>query len=166
MAKNKISSSGSLKKPVKIHEIDIYNIRNKKTGLYMEIPDGSKHPMVTVKQDKYNGNISQSFRLRVIDTRQKIYEIIPMANEWLRLDVMGGNPANNVPIWTFDSNNTEAQRFKIIQENSGDLSYKILTEKSEFKRGISIGKTADSIIQNDIDEKDDNNYWYFETAHV
>lgn len=143
----------------------VYYIRNQRSGLYLDVYQKGIDNGTLVKQDYYNGGENQKFRLKLHSTN--IYEIIPLHCSNMSVDISNNNSDNNVQVQIYQTNNTAAQRFKIISTGNGDKSFVMLTETSNFTKCITVhnaSMTPSSVIQYSYQNNGDtdNDHWYFE----
>lgn len=160
-----IQASAAVTPTSKVVSDGIYYIRNQRSGLYLDVYREGTTNHTEVKQDYYNGGDNQRFQLKYISP--EVFEIIPLHATGMRLDVHYGLTGDNVPINIYESNSSDAQRFKIVSTGNGDNSFKILTAISGYTKCMTAQgavMTPVNVIQYTYTNNgnQDNDHWYFE----
>lgn len=141
-----------------------YYIRNKNSGLYLDVPNwgGSQ---TNLKQYDFNGGTNQ----RWVIQRQSngLYVLKPSHNTNLAIDVYNALDQDNVNIWAFTANNSAAQEWYIIP--NGDGSCRILSRCSNGWRALVVQSASSSVGANIIQHTytaggNTNDDWYLESA--
>lgn len=107
-----------------------YYIRNYFTGKYMTVDGSSVNSNVC--QRTFTGNSNQQFRLSFVSAvGAYYYNIIPMNNTSLVLDLENNSTANGANIKVFSPNPSyaSAQQFKFVQNDDG--TYRIIPKRCE-----------------------------------
>ncbi|MBR1625246.1 MAG: RICIN domain-containing protein, partial [Clostridia bacterium] len=84
-----------------------------------------------------------------------------------RMDVESASTGNNAQIQLYESNSTDAQRFKIITTGNGDNAFKILTGSTGYSKCVTVKNSSFSpadVIQYTYDNGGniDSDHWYLE----
>lgn len=143
----------------------VYYIKNQKSDLYLDVYGKRTANGSIVKHDYFNGGLNQQFKL--VRISGDIYEIIPMHAQDKRLDISDASVDNNTQVQIYTSNSTNAQRFKIVDDENGTGSFKILTGNTGYVKCVTnqyASTTPSNVIQYSYgnDGKNDNDHWYFE----
>ncbi len=107
-----------------------YYIRNYFTGKYMTVDGSSVNSNVC--QRTFTGNSNQQFKLSFVSAvGAYYYNIIPMNNTSLVLDLENNSTANGANIKVFNPNPSyaSAQQFKFVQNDDG--TYRIIPKRCE-----------------------------------
>lgn len=97
---------------------------NKASGLALDVKGASDKSGTIVQAYPKNGTKAQSWKLVQVKGKYNPasiapFEIVPMVNEKLRLDVKGASTKDKAAVQTYTSNNTNAQRWIVIDDGSG-----------------------------------------------
>ena len=143
----------------------IYYIKNKHSGLYLQVENDAAKDGANVCQAIGTGSLGQKWIVNEnSDGSFRLKSAVDMTGG-IALDIPNGIPDNlaNVQVWS--SNGLTPQNFKA--EASGDGSYAILTAASGYARCLDVldWSTEDgaNVIQYDCFMAD-NQLWYFEKA--
>lgn len=134
-----------------------YTIINKANGLALDVANGQFANGSNLQVFFPNGSASQKFWLKEIAAfSDGIYTINPVTDPNKVFDVAAGSSASGAVIQIYDSNNTLAQRFKLIYNRETD-SYWIRTAAS----GGVIATDGSSVIQvgSSMSDADTSNGW-------
>ena len=162
-----ISSIGTTVWGAGVEPVDgqIYYIKNKHSGLYLQVENDSAADGANVCQKKGTGSLGQKWIINEnSDGSIRLKSAVDMTGG-VALDIPNGIADNltNVQVWS--SNGLTPQNFKLAA--SGDGSYAILTAASGYTRCLDVlnWSTEDgaNVIQYDSFMAD-NQLWYFEEA--
>ena len=97
---------------------------NKACGLALDVKGASTASGAVVQAYPVNGTKAQSWKLAQLKGKYNPagaapFEIIPLVNEKLRLDVKGASNKDKAAIQTYTANNSNAQRWVILDDGSG-----------------------------------------------
>lgn len=144
---------------------NIYYIKNKNSGLYLQVENNSSADGTNVCQSQGTGAIGQKWIVNTnSDGTIRLKSALDMTGG-IALDVADGNADNlaNIRIWS--SNGLAPQNFKLESNNDG--SYAILTSVSNFSRCLDVlnfsTESGANVIQYDC-SMTSNQLWYFENA--
>lgn len=137
-----------------------YYIRNKKSGMFLDLLGGSTANSVETEQYTFHGATNQQWKLMF---QNGVYKIKPVCAPGKALDVQGASTANNAKIQSYDDTRAIGQEWKLI--DNGDGSFKIASRISNYQKcavvnGASTAQSA-RIIQYQINNGW-NEDWYFD----
>lgn len=143
----------------------IYYIKNKNSGLYLQVENNSADNGANVCQSKGTGSLGQKWIINEnSDGSVRLKSAVDMTGG-VALDIPNGIADNltNVQVWS--SNGLTPQNFKL--ESNGDGSYAIKTAASGYERCLDVldwsTSSGANVIQYDCFMAD-NQLWYFEEA--
>lgn len=112
-----------------------YYIRNKNSGLYLDVADGSAEDGANIRQWTYNGSSAQTFRIRHHGNGD-YYLLTGNTSYNSALDVNGGSAADgaNLEQWPYWSG--AMQLFRIQQNADGSVAF--LTKASNYNAAIDV----------------------------
>lgn len=144
---------------------NIYYIKNKNSGLYLQVENDSSTDGTNVCQSQGTGSTGQKWIVNTnSDGTIRLKSALDMTGG-KALDVADGNSDNLANIRLWSSNGLDAQNFKLESNNDG--SYAILTCASSFTRCLDVlnlsTESGANVIQYDC-SMTDNQLWYFENA--
>ncbi|WP_114383104.1 RICIN domain-containing protein [Paenibacillus prosopidis] len=118
-----------------------YYIKNKNSGLYLDVANGSADDGTNIQQWSYNGSNAQKFRI-VYFGNGDYYMLTANSSYKSAVDVVNGSSANgaNINQWTYWGGNP--QLFKIQQNDDGTVAF--LTKASGYTGALDVinGSTA------------------------
>ena len=111
---------------------------SKACNLALDVQGGSKSSGALVQAYPQNGTDAQKWKLVQVKGKYNPagvapFEIVPVLNDKLRLDVKGGSLADKVDVQIYKANSTNAQRWAILDDGNG---YWVLVN-------VNSGKTLD-----------------------
>lgn len=109
---------------------NIYYIRNYYTGKYMTVDGSSANSNVC--QRTFTGNSNQQFKLSFVSAvGAYYYNIVPMNNTSLVLDLANNSTSNgaNIKVFTPNPSYASAQQFKFVKND--DDTYRIIPKRCE-----------------------------------
>ena len=113
----------------------IYYIKNKFSGLYLDIENGSAQDGANIRQWSYNGSDAQKFKF--VSTGDGYYYILTGATSYKKcVDVDGGSSKDGTNIMQWSYWGGEMQKYRIVQNADG--TYAILTKASDCKSGLDV----------------------------
>lgn len=144
---------------------NIYYIKNKNSGLYLQVENDSPSDGANVCQSVGTGSLGQKWIINEnSDGSIRLKSAVDMTGG-MALDVPYGNPDNLANIQVWSSNGLSPQNFKLKSNNDG--SYAILTGASNYSKCLDVlNFSTDSganVIQYDCNMTS-NQLWYFEKA--
>lgn len=144
---------------------NIYYIKNKNSGMYLQIENDSSDDGANVCQAKGTGSLGQRWIINTnSDGTVRLKSAVDMTGG-VALDVPNGDGNNLVNIQVWSSNGLAPQNFKLSA--NGDGSYAILTQASNFERCLDVinfsTESGANVIQYDCNMTS-NQLWYFEQA--
>lgn len=144
---------------------NIYYIKNKNSGLYLQVEGDSSANGTNVCQATGTGSLGQKWIINQnSDGTFRLKSAVDMTGG-VALDVPDGNPENLASIRVWSSNGLAPQNFKLADNNDG--SYAILTQASNFARCLDVlnfsKESGADVIQYDC-AMTINQLWYFEKA--
>jgi len=144
----------------------VYILRNKFTNKYLDVANGGTTNGTNIQQYAFNFTNSQKFKIvRIGDSSPTVYEIIPIVNLNLRLDVANGVNSNGTTIQLYQTNSSSSQRFSITSAGNG--AFKILTQLSNYSKCVTV--SSSDVNYADVCQWDYAGYscnqWYFEEAY-
>lgn len=98
-----------------------YYFRSQYNGKYMNVSGGNTSPVV---QYTFTAEDYQCWRVQYEGGGW--YSLAPAYNLNLRLDVPGGNSVNGQNLWIYTTNNTSTQRWRILENENEDGTYRLL----------------------------------------
>jgi len=118
-----------------------YYIKNKNSGLYLDVVNGSSADGTGIRQWGYNGSDAQKFRI-VYYGNGDYYILTANSSYKSAIDVINGSSANgtNIEQWTYWGGTM--QLFKIQQNDDGTVAF--LTKASGYASALDVvdGSTA------------------------
>ncbi len=113
----------------------IYYIKNKFSGKYLDVANGSNADGTNIQQWSYNGYDSQKFKL--VSDGNGYYSILTGASGYASgLDVNSGSTADNANIEQWAYWGGDMQKFEIVEVSSGVFAIK--TKCSGNKSGLDV----------------------------
>lgn len=146
---------------------NIYYIKNKNSGLYLQVANDSSTAGANVCQSKGTGSTGQRWILEKNSSTGN-YRLHPATDMTggISLDVANGSSANGTNIQIYSNNGHAAQNFSITPaDNNG--GYYISTEVSGFNSCLDVSHASKSSGANVIEytkKGSANQIWYFEQA--
>ena len=140
-----------------------YYIRNKYSGNAL---DNSTHATggLVHNWSWTPGNMQQQWKL-IATSEAGVYELCPVANTNVRLDVKDASTADKAILQLHGTNGNNAQKFKIQYNN--DLTFSIRTKVTNYTKSVdgqpggSKGTGNGSPIQQYTNNSSDSQKWYF-----
>ncbi|MDQ0116794.1 RICIN domain-containing protein [Paenibacillus harenae] len=118
-----------------------YYIKNKNSGLYLDVVAGSAADGANIQQWGYNGSNAQKFRIKYYGN-EDYYLLTANSTYNSAIDVTNGSSANgaNIIQWTYSGGTM--QLFKIQQNDDGTVAF--LTKASGYTAALDVadGSTA------------------------
>lgn len=158
-------SSNAYNKAAFIQDGGIYFIKNKNSGRYLDVNNGTDSNGRNVAQWNYNGSNAQKWK--VVHVGNGLYKLVSQVGSKRRvLDVRYNNNNNktNIDIWS-DGNSPE-RRFRIVLNRDG-YSYRILSKCSNFTKGVTVQgascQKGANVFQYQYNASE-NDEWIFERA--
>ena len=112
-----------------------YYIKNKFSGLYLDVANGSADNNANIRQWSYNGCDAQKFK--VVSDGDGYYHILTGATGYSKcVDVAGGKAADGTNILQYTYKGSRNQQFRIEQQSDG--TYAILTRASNCASGLDV----------------------------
>ena len=145
-----------------ITEGELYYLREKSSGNYMDVRDGRTSSWTTVQLFAFNGTVSQ--RWRITKAEEGYWNLEPQNAPDMRLDLKDASTADGAAIQIFTDNGTDAQKWR-MQKNS-DGTWKILNKLTGTQKCIANEKksTASGEALKNITASDSHGgqSWYLE----
>lgn len=142
-----------------------YYIKNKFSGLYLDVANGSSSNNANVQQWSYNGCNAQKFKL--VSAGDGYYYIYTGASGYSKVvDVAGKSKADGANILQYAYKGTSNQKFKVIEVSSG--VYAIQTGTTSGASCLDVygwSKAAGGNIAQWNYWGGDCQLWYLEAAH-
>lgn len=143
----------------------IYYIKNKNSGLYLQVENDSSSDGANVCQANGTGSLGQKWIVNENgDGSVRLKSAVDMTGG-VALDIPNGVADNLTNVQTWSSNGMTPQNFKLV--DSGDGAYSILTAASDYARCVEVlswsKDNGANVIQYDH-FGNDNQLWYFEKA--
>ena len=118
-----------------------YNIKNVRSGQFLDVSGGSASNGANVIQWKYHGDDNQKWKIVYLadiygSTYGGLYKIVSALDETKALTVSGGSGANNTNICISTFTNSASQRFAFVR-NENFTGY-ILTQASNYFSAITV----------------------------
>ncbi len=144
---------------------NIYYIKNKHSGKYLQVENDSAEDGANVCQATGTGSLGQRWIINEnSDGSVRLKSAVDMTGG-VALDIPNGDGNNLVNVQTWSSNGYTPQNFKL--ESNGDGSYAITTAASGYARCLDVlnwsTESGANVIQYDCFMAD-NQLWYFEQA--
>ena len=144
---------------------NIYYIKNKNSGLYLQVENNASSAGANVIQSKGTGAVGQRWILEQ-NNRTGYYRLHPATDMTggISLDVVNGSSAPGTNIQIYTNNGLSAQNFSLIPSGDG---YAICTEVSGFSSCLDVLNFSKDSGANVIEYPNngtDNQIWYFEQA--
>lgn len=146
---------------------NIYYIKNKNSGLYLQVENDSSSAGANVIQATGTGSTGQRWILEQ-NSSTGYYRLHPATDMTggISLDVANGSSANGTNIQIYTNNGQSAQNFAITaaDDNGG---YYITTEVSGFSSCLDVSGASTASGANVLEytkKGSDNQIWYFEEA--
>jgi len=160
--KNEVAEAGTVNTTL-VNE-KVYILRNAFSDYYLEVLNGSSGGTL-IHQYHFNFSDAQRFKVLRIAGEDNLYELIPWVSQSKRVNIEGGQGGNGANVQIYQSNSTNAQRFKI--EHIGNGKFKILTKASNYTRCIASRGDAQYDLR--VHQWDyyghDCSHWIFEDAY-
>ncbi|MBR5512810.1 MAG: RICIN domain-containing protein [Ruminococcus sp.] len=141
-----------------------YRIKNKKSGLYLEVADALAENGANVQQGT-TGEAVWSFAESAAGGYYYIYSALGDGKTFL-LDVDSAKAENGTNIGIWDNTNSDAQLFKLV--DNGDGTYAICTKASKDASGIGIADASTeagaNVIEWECNDSDDQK-WILEIKY-
>lgn len=146
---------------------NIYYIKNKNSGLYLQVEGDSSSSGANVIQSTGTGSTGQRWILEQ-NSSTGYYRLHPATDMTggISLDVANGSSANGTNIQIHTNNGTHAQNFALTPADSNG-GYYITTESSGFASCLDVYGASTASGANVIEyakKGSDNQIWYFESA--
>ena len=124
------------KNSVKVSKTEgIFYIRNKFSGKYLDVADGSSADHANIQQWAYNGFASQKYK--IVSNGDGYYYILTGASNYTKaLDVAMGSAADGTNIVQYSLNKGTNQLFKLSKQSDG--TYAVLSKASSCKSGLDV----------------------------
>ncbi|KFM93542.1 beta-xylosidase [Paenibacillus macerans] len=118
-----------------------YYIKNKNSGLYLDVADGSAADGTNIRQWSYNGSDAQKFRI-VHHSNGDYYILTANSSYKSSIDVNGGSPADgtNIEQWAYWGG--PMQLFRIQQNEDGTVAF--LTKASGYTSALDVADGSTS----------------------
>jgi len=112
-----------------------YYIKNKNSGLYLDVENGSSSDGTNIRQWTYNGSDAQKFRIRY-HSNGDYYILTGNSSYNSAIDVYGGSSANgaNIEQWSYWGGTM--QLFRIQQNADGSVAF--LTKASNYTAALDV----------------------------
>lgn len=120
---------------------EVYYVKNKFSGKYLDVEHGVDANGTNVSQYQYNGKVNQKWKVNYVGNG--LYNLIPMCSSTRMLDVYNANDFQraNVDIW-IDGNQSPARRFALAL-NTDSYSFRLLSQCSNYTRAVTVeGKSC------------------------
>lgn len=142
-----------------------YYIKNKKSGMYLDVWLAEANLGDNVVQHRFNGGKNQQWRfVRYSDGTYKIYSAVN-PDRVLCVDPGTGDNYNNIEVW--EDGNTTNKFWKL--RPAGGPSYVFLSECSNFTGGLAVHSASNDNAANVIQHKigsQHNDKWYLEPVSL
>ncbi len=113
----------------------VYYIKNKYSGLYLDVADGSGDNGANIQQWSYNGSGAQKFKF--VSTGDGYYYILTGASGYTKcVDIDSGSSSDGANVMQWEYWGGEMQKYRVVQQEDG--SYAILTKASGCKSGLDV----------------------------
>lgn len=124
------------KNSVKVSKTEgIFYIRNKFSGKYLDVADGSSADHANIQQWAYNGFASQKYK--IVSNGDGYYYILTGASNYTKaLDVAMGSAADGTNVVQYSLNKGTNQLFKLSKQSDG--TYAVLSKASSCKSGLDV----------------------------
>ncbi|MGN0595671.1 MAG: RICIN domain-containing protein [Hominimerdicola sp.] len=143
----------------------IYYIKNKNSGQYLDVSGGCDANKQNVQQWGMNGTDAQKWE--VVHTGNGIYKLVSQVGSKNKvLDVYQRKDSNktNIEIYSDSGANNSGRRFRIIR-NSDGYSYRIMSKCSNYTKAVTVKDAScamgKNVFQYDYN-KTGNDEWIFE----
>lgn len=143
-----------------------YYIKNKNSGQYLFVKDGTDANGTAVVQERLGvNNLATAWKL--VHVGDGIYKLVTELGSKTRvLDVSGGSNENEVPMCIHDDGDVANRRFRIIL-NSDGYSYRIASQNSNFEKAVVVQYNScerqEAVIQHTYENPNTcNDEWLFE----
>ncbi len=141
-----------------------YRIKNKKSGLYLEVAESKAENGANVQQGTTGGTV-WSFAESAAPGYYYIYSELGDGKTFL-LDVDSAKPENGTNIGIWDNTNSDAQLFKLV--DNGDGTYAICTKVTNDASGIGVNAASTeagaNVIEWECNDSDDQK-WILEIKY-
>jgi len=120
----------------------IYYIRNKFSGLYLDVANGSAEDGANIQQWEYNGCDAQKFKF--VSTGDGYYYILTGASGYSKcVDVDSGSSADGTNIMQWSYWGGSMQKYRVVQQADG--SYAILSNATGCTSGLDVYEWSTSM---------------------
>ena len=145
---------------------NIYYIKNKNSGLYLQVANNSSNSGSNVIQA--NGTGAEGQRWILEKNSSGTYRLHPATDMTgsVSLDVANASSSNGANIGIFKNNGCSAQNFKLVKADNNN-GYYLMTETTNFNSCVEVNRASKNNGANVIQYKKtggDNQIWYFENA--
>lgn len=118
-----------------------YNIKNVRSGQFLDVSGGSASNGANVIQWKYHGDDNQKWKIVYLadiygSTYGGLYKIVSALDETKALTVSGGSGANSTNICISTFTNSASQRFAFVRKS--DFTGYFLTQSSNYLSAITV----------------------------
>lgn len=142
---------------------EIYHIKNKNSGQYLDVSDAVDQNYQNVQRWRKNNSDAQ--RWQVVHEGNGIYKIVSQVGSKTRvLDVSSNDNNNESNIDIYGDASAPDRRFRIVL-NSDGYSYRMLSQCSNFSKGVTVAGASLSPGQNVFQYTYNGTYndeWIFE----
>lgn len=111
-----------------------YNIKNVRSGQYLDVYNANTSDGTNVIQYKYHGNNNQKWN--IVYLGGGLYKIVSALDTTKALTVASSTGANGLNIYISTFTNDVTQRFAMVRQN--DTTYKILTNASNYIGAMTV----------------------------
>lgn len=141
---------------------ELYYLREKSSGNYMDVRDGRTSSWTTVQLFAFNGTVSQ--RWRITKAEEGYWNLEPQNAPDMRLDLKDASTADGAAIQIFTDNGTDAQKWR-MQKNS-DGTWKILNKLTGTQKCITNEKkstaSGEALKHITVSDSHGGQSWYLE----
>ncbi len=163
-----VNTDGAVANPSKTGAVinigNSYRIKNKKSGLYLEVADSKAENGANVQQGTTGATV-WTFAESAASGYYYIYSELGDGKTFL-LDVDYGKTENGTNIGIWDNTNSDAQLFKLV--DNGDGTYAICTKVTNDGSGIGVNVTSTeagaNVIEWECNDSDDQK-WILEIKY-
>ena len=112
-----------------------YYIKNKFSGLYLDVENGSSENGANIRQWSYNGSQAQMFKF--VSTGDGLYYILTGASNYAKcVDVDSGSAADGTNIMQWEYWGGAMQKYRVVKQPDG--TYAILTNATNCASGLDV----------------------------
>lgn len=135
-------SVSAYKKAQFIKDGNLYFIKNKNSGKYLDVKGGKDSNKQNVQQHTFNGSNAQKWQ--VVHTGNGVYKLVSQVGSKKKvLDIYQRKNSNkaNVEIYSDSGSNDSGRRFRIIM-NDDEYSYRIVSKCSNYKKAVAVADAS------------------------